>query len=834
MLSTAPFLFLDRNIIIMDQKNESSPSALQRKIIHLLAAEPSDPVSHIADELDCSKSYVRQTRREYNDRLDNLEDFSDITYEPSFSNPYSIFLTSEGLSHFSLESGDLLEITATYEENQEITYGNVKEFYQGWINEEHRARTHAAYFITQDLQEEIEWLLNDFPTLGDGRADPGTDEELRYFISQIQRLLDQSLDLDPPDMIIGVGILEVIHGERDPHNLISTPYFNFEERFLLNYFSGDTPTINEIRLYLDEISSPDEVFFTHYSERLTSNQKNMFREKIISQRYFKSTWNYVLPNAPSFVGPTITELTQDVIEIQPEALEIVPGVEQTVQFYNQDGDIVSDGLNVTAVFDAIRDANPQIDSLDATRSSTDGSLPIRRDGDHISFLFDQVTLSLHPRGDRMVWGRPADIEILGTLINAVNKMVKAQLGFSDLKISDPELPQRERVGDSQWALDTNALYHDHVADQPTTILHTVFAHLFFEGSTFHIPWAVLFEFNKHADRGEGTNPQNKQGFENLATLKTLDQLEYLSVEVQPLPEEIYADMNIADIADLYMLAHAEQQSARLITGDHTLEDIGNLCDIPVVNVSDLQTLTAPTSELGPEEEVLPKIGLDLHTEDEIKSSINSLINSDATVPVPETSQSSSHDSASILKRWYSKKEIVRYHRETDEKICYAKRRDITVVATESVLTQLPDYVDDNQERLTDTFRTKLSNTDKLIADDEFPQLELVIPTEYIITHALDQQRPSDFNQKLLQLQAIENISYRTEPAFGAVSSSDLESTSDLTRRYSEASEFISSSDYAAVSLVNRIDEGYLFVDGDQNGIWKFSKLLGVDAIQLDD
>jgi hypothetical protein len=371
------------------------------------------------------------------------------------------------------------------------------------------------------LRSESEFFPEEFRVLDDGRADPATDAQFQELTQAIRRSLE---GVENVQALIGVGVLEVINGQRDPNNLISTGEFNLEPEYFCKYIRDETPSWSRIRRVIGPIQSPEQVFFTYYNEDLSEEQLDQFRDQILSQRYFKSTWNYALPDAPSLVGPTSTGNSEgNLIQIESDALELVPGVQVPVHFLS-DGEVVSDGLDTATIHTAIREANPQF-NFESTRGDSDTDLPIRVDEENVFFLFDQVTLVLHPRGDQIVWSRPKGIEALDTLVSAVNEMIAAQLNFDEIIVDDIQPPQRERISESDWVLDTNTLYHDHIADQPTTILHTILSHAFFRNSTIHIPWAVLFEFNKHADRGKGTNPKNRQGFENVKMLKRLQWLE---------------------------------------------------------------------------------------------------------------------------------------------------------------------------------------------------------------------------------------------------------------------------------------------------------------------
>ncbi|MCD2202683.1 hypothetical protein [Halobacterium sp. KA-6] len=800
----------------------------QRDIIHAATADESRSSQRIAEIVGCSASYARRILNDYAEIIDRVGAISDMSYLPCFSRPYSIVFGADELEEFALSPTDVIELTGEFEGNTGTTYATVEQFEQSLWKDELRARTHGAYHTAGQLRSEYGFLPDEFRVLDDGRANPSSDAQFHEFVQQIQQSLDKP---EEPQALIGVGVLEIINGQREPNNLVSIGEFNLEPEYFCKYLCDETPNWTTISRINESIRSPEEAFFTYYNEDLSEEQISRFREQILSQRYFKSTWNYALPGAPSLVGPTSTDnKNDDLIQIESDALELIPGVQVPVRFVS-DGEIVSEGLDTTTIHTAIQEANPQF-NFESTRGGVDTDLPLRVDDENVFFLFDQVTLVLHPREDRIVWSRPEGIEALDTLVSAVNEMIAAQLDFDDVVTGETQFPQQERIEQRDWVLDTNSLYHDHTADQPTTILHTVLSHAFFRDSTIHIPWAVLFEFNKHADRGEGTNPKNRQGFENVKMLKRLQWLDFLSVEIQTIPPELPPDLSIGDIADLYVLSHAESQGAFLITGDHTLGDLGELVDVPVVNIEQLKTLTGPTGGTEPEEGVLPEIGLTLHEQDEIVDAIGELIDPDATVPIPDSSRTASDDPESILSGWVSSGDVVAYTHEETETTRYAKRRELSVVGTIPALRRLSEYIEDN--RLTDAGREKLMENESCpINDGEFPQIQVTVPQEYVTHHATNEREPREFSRTLLTLKQCYNIDYRTMSALAADTNLGPDIPSLPFNQEEESDEqLISRWDYFAVTLVSAFEEGYLLTEGAEGELWKFNQLLGIDAMRL--
>lgn len=821
----------------MSDRNVGDLTPLQRKIVHACASNPNKSAPEIAELVKCSPSYVREVRSQENNIIDEIPDATELDYMPCFSHPYSVLLPEPILSLLYIEEGDVIELTFDVDGEAKTTYGKVKllpDQVLGEQSEEMQARVNGGYHAGSELQQASFLPFSDLSTLDDGRINFPTDDSLQNFTEKISRITSNTVD-NGIQLLIGIGIIEVIHGSRDPSKLISTPYFKLEDRYFPEYLANDGPEMTGFELYLGEISTPDEIIFTCYNESLTDEQHENVRKRIVDYEIFKSSWNYALPNHPNLVGPTTTKSTGDVVRVTDESLNIVTGIRRRVHFKDIESSESSQELDGEAVYRAIRDSNPRFSSLapHSRHSEERGGLPIRKDEDNLFFLFDQVTLVLKANRDHIVWESPQNIDKIEKIIGAVNNMISEQMGLNESEFGETIKPQYQRVEQQDWVFDTNSLYHDHVANQPTSIIHTLFSHRFFHESIIHIPWPVLFEMNKHPQSGSGTKAANTQGFENLSTLRTLERMGFLSVEVQTPPEEICGNLGNGDVADIHILAYCDINDAQLITADQSLRDIAHLSKTPAVGINQLNSLTSPVDDDSSlRNEVLPRIGSDLHKKDKIITEINSRINQGATVPIPDSSRQSLHDSEAVLSSWQSQEDIIPYYGTTDEGICFAQRKNITVVATKSVLKFLPEYL--NNRYLTDEFRNQADFDDDVLTSSDFPAITLTVPTEYVIKNAATEQRPSSFNEKLLGLARAKNITYCTRVASKSempLFANEIQNPAH-TKTEGKEETFISPSDYSALCLAKDIESSYLLLPSEQQGLWKFTKLLGINTISI--
>jgi len=806
---------------------------LQRSIVHASARSLDASSATIASHVDSSPSYVTEIRNEYEELIDHLADLSDLSYLPSFAHPYSIILPEPLIEEYQFEVGDVVELTFDVDGRKETTFGMIAPFEDSMVGRsspEIQARVYGSYFSLGGIQDETS-EFDQFDCVGENRAELSTSDDFISYLHSLKRHLDGQID-SGVQMLIGVGILEIVHGERDPDDLISSPYFILEKDRFPRYLADNGPELIDAHKYVGHIDEPDDVYFTYYGEDLQPSKIESLRETILDVKCFKSTWNYSIPGYRAAVGPTTTDPTEEVIRVTEESLHIVEGMERNVQFLEADGTPMT-GLTANRIHDAILDANPTFESLVShTRYSGEADgFPLRRDGDQIFILFDQVTLVLTANGDHISWVSPTDIDHVETIIEAVNGMIEGQLDVEDYTVQPADVQQPQRIQQDDWTFDTNSLYHDHTDDTPTSILNTIFSHRFFHDSTIHIPWAVLFEMNKHPDEGSATEATNKQGFENMSILSLLDTLDYLGIEVQTPPEEITVDLANGDVADMQVLAYSNQQDATLVTGDESLGELAQLSDTPSVNIAQLDGLSSVVDDESSLEDIFERIGSELVTRAEIVAEIDELLDTDTAAPIVESGTTSTRDANSYLESWVSNDEVLPYVRSSDGERCYAHSQSITLIPTKAVVEDLPQYLDSSDDFFTDEFLDPVADDILSLANGESPSVTLVVPAEYIVENSVSTSEPGDFSRKLLNISHAENVEYETQPAVHAAASSSLQALLENDLENGEDA-LLSWDDYVALCLTTALESAYLLLPDSNGETWKFTELLGVDTVTL--
>lgn len=817
----------------MTQEAPPDLTSLQRSIVHASARSPDASSADIASNLDCSPSYVTEIQNEYEELIDALTDLSELSYLPSFAHPYSIILPESTIEKYQFEVGDVVELTFDVDGREETTFGTIAPFEDGMVGHsspEMQARVYGSYVSLGRLHDETT-EFEQFNCIEEERAELSTSGDFHSFLQTLKGQLEKQMG-SGVEMLLGVGILAIVHGERNPNALISSPYFVLETDRFSRYLINDGPELIDAHKQVGDVDEPDDVYFTYYGENLSQSQIESLRDTILDIECFKSTWNYSIPGYRAAVGPTTTDPTEEVIRVTADALHIVEGEERNVLFFDSDGDRFTD-LTADTIHDAILDANPEFESgVTQTRYSDEAEgFPLRRDGNQIYLLFDQVTIVLTANGDHISWTLPDGIKHVETIIEAVNGMIKRQLDVHEYTAHSADGTRPERIDHSDWTFDTNALYHDHNGDTPTSILHTIFSHRIFHDSTIHIPWAVIFEMNKHPDEGSATAATNQQGFDNLSILTTLDRLDYLDVNVQSPPEEITVDLANGDVADMQVLAYSNQQDARLITGDESLEELARLSDTPAVNIAHLDVLSTAGDDESSYEDIMERIGSELVTHSEVIAEIDDLLDTNTAVPLVESGGSSTRDADSLVDSWISNGDILPYTRSSDNELCYAPCEEVTIVPTRTVIDEFPQYLDSSDDSVTDEFLTPIAEDILSFANDELPSVTLVVPAEYIVENTVSTSEPGNFSRKLLQISHADNVVYETQPAVRAAASSSLQALLENSLENGEEA-LLSWDDYVAVCLTTALESAYLLLPDSDGEAWKFTELLGVDTVTL--
>lgn len=816
------------------------PTQLQKRLIHLFASAENISGAEAGERVGSSTSYANNVRRKYSEAISRLADWDAPNYCPIFGDPYKIQIPSAVQKQLHLYDGDIAELEFEVGTDTNIVYGEVvdiDESYFGWDSPEFHARITGCYQTGSGIKDSDCEIFEDLPIRSDGKLDFKTFNDVRGFFININDQLSSSLKSSP--IMIGCGLLEIASDKRVAGNLISTPQFNLERNDFIDYLTGNPPELTNISLYDGEVGSPDEVYFTYYGQDLSTTElQKSARDQILEQQYYQSDWNYALPGFQSIVGPTTVAETTELIEISEESLSLIPGLKQEIAIGPSGGRETPPQLTAEDVEEAIENANPRFSNLATQNRYSDESkaLPTRIDNGSLVLIFDQVTVAITVDDDQLVWEYPSEIDNVIEIKKGINNIISDQLDLN-LDKSDPETPNSPRVTQDNWVIDTNVLYHDHTGNEPTSIVHSIFSHRFLYDSTIHLPWVVLYELNKHPDRGSASKSVNEQGFENLKSLNLLDEIEFLSVDYQRFPDDITTDVGLGDIADFYILKYAEEIDAHLISGDQSLLEITNATDIFSLNIGHLSTSSSPSEDDKVKSDVIEQIGIKFDGHSEILSEIEHRSGSESVANPSESSHQLSDEPDEILSSYLDGETIISHAPPGNSELQYAQAHPIRIVLSASVAEFIDEYIRnfDGEKYLgTNLLREVRSQTVEMRAQ-ELPYIDFIVPTEYVTLNMDDSDGPSDFNRNLLQLQHTINSDYTPRSAMQSESViNNLPDTRDTGTDpiWSDGNATIGLQDYLGIGIASELDYGSILLPDPDENLQMYPKLLGCRVFTL--
>lgn len=796
----------------------------QRRIVHSAATKLDPSIETVHSEVDASRSYVTEVLNDYCDTVDRVRDHKPSRYVPTFAHPYSVIMSEKQLEKLHLQRGDPALITFNFQNKKEEkrSVGKVRTFSEVDFSHERLARVQGGYHCADELQgvtdsDDFNWV----PTLNEGEADLNDVKQLKRFEDQLSKPIFKSFKKGIK-LLVGVGIIEISHGERHPQQLIGTPQFKLEKDKFVKYITGDTPDLERFSLFPREPSHPQDVYFTVYGETLNDKHRESLRQQLINQEFFKSTWNYAIPGYRSTVGPTTTDISGEVIQATDESINVVSGVTRPLVSAD-DGSDGCEPLNASELETAINKANLRFEQLpSSSRNGSDG-VPLRRSDNQLLFLFDQITLVLTSDKDGLYWQMPAEIPRVEKIVKIITKIISQQTQ-KKYEIGDAEQPPPQKISADKWVIDTNALYHDHVDGQPTSILHSVLPNLFFDGCTLHVPWPVLFEMNKHPDSGSAPESANEQGMSNVSLLRRLSDLGLFSVNIHDFPTEIPGKLGNADVADAHILGQAQDRGARLLTGDESLGRIARLSNTPWTDIRDLHNLTSPTGKGV--EDVISKVGTELCQKPTVVDSLRKEMELEANVPNQNSGRTSYRDPEDIIESNCNKGNWIRCYDTRKDCLHISNSAETTLVATEEAIRVLGECFGPDGDYLNLETLKEIADEIPQIGPNELPRCTFVLPMSSVGANLSTDSGPSDFCKKLLKIDQAQNATYTCESATWNLAE---QTESDLVPE-NGADTMVGSREYQSLSLAKEKDSARLLLADEQESRWKYPKLLGVKTV----
>jgi predicted nucleic acid-binding protein len=728
---------------------------LQESIIDQLLSNPEASNKEIAGRINCSESYVSKIRNGYGNKI-----VSNISITAGFADPYKIHCDEKFLDWLNISSGEVVKLSFDSETKVNSCHGEVIGFEnltEEYLLKELHGVLYGMYKTYEDLSDTE--LYGDVPCDDEGRLNVSNRQSFIESCRSVHKYTQNRIGNS--DIIIGVGLLEILTDERRIDNLLETPLYKLEKNDFVQYLDGNLPELVDItRCSESKIEHPDEVYFAYYNEKFEEKTKERARDEITSQGVFHADWNYTLPGFQNLVGPTSPNSESQLVEVTKDNLNIVRGVNKKMRASSNSFE-----------YDEIAE---RIDSAKLEMLGDEEELPTRNleDRNMILFLFDPVIISLEIQDDHLNWVYPENIPVVENFINKLSRDLAFRYD-AEIKSVEKEQPQGIAFPETNdIVFDTNAVYHQIVKDEPSSILHTVFSHRDFYKSNIHIPWVVLYEINKHSD-WEEMEEEVKQGKENLHLLKILDRLDIISLEVEEAPRNIAAKMEKSDIADMFFMSYTSSNSGVLITGDKDLMDIMNISEIDVRDIfslAELEEFSKP--ELG--KGIISKIGNTLHEKEDIRDEIVTQVKKQRAQEV-DTNAEVDVEPENHLERWEREDKIIPYSTESDDKLKYARTHNKDVVLSQSSPETIVEYINEinGNKYLSKEFFDEI---DSFYGGDTYPRLKFHVPVSSIVEKSTqDGESPSDENINLYKIQDLKNADYEpSSPQGNKLTSNDVD------------------------------------------------------------
>lgn len=663
----------------------SSRTELQKQIIDYANENPDASPSKIAKELGCSASWARETRRKNLESIVGETDLYNYNIAISYSNPYSIFASEEIKDSLDLSENDLAKIEITNEDyERETKISTCKNISEINVDREFRAQVYAIEGTSESLPETAVEKLSRFIREDNSQLEIYSESDFSEFLDLVRQ--DIEYKIDEADLVVGADLLSssISPEESDVIRLSETPIL--EEVFGELYGENDIKVIDIRSLDEDDdIIRPDEVYFV----KIRPSSRTNIKEKILSHKYFDSTHRYLYGIEYPISGPQTLDTSGQVIEVDENNLELT--IEDLTFGIIHGGELTSDRLRELTENLSIEADDEELQVYRTIEESTDN--PTR----FVFFIGSySIQMFLHPETVSFLYPTGPDIadHFINALIENISNATDVNIELTPTDTIEYDVSDLNKS--NTYVFDTNAIYNNVHTEQPESILRSFFNNREFDGSNIRIPWPVLYEINKHKEKG-GPGPRvQEQGIENLKLLKLLDEHGFLSVHVENIPKSIKSQVGESDIADMHILQCTQEQEAVLISGDARLREIASLSDVVVVDIQEIVELPdVPEISEAIQEEVLSKVGTELEKEDEIITAIENEINQYQQQQRPKSRQNINRNPDDYLTDWVNEGDLVPVidsEKEDDDQLLYDRGNPVDVVLTPTAAGEIVDEI----------------------------------------------------------------------------------------------------------------------------------------------
>jgi len=682
---------------------------LQTSIVKFAKDNPEASGEEIASVVGCSPSYAREIKKNYLQSIIGENDLYDYNFGYTFSNPYSIIATEDFITKFGFEDTKVVEVEVEHEDSTIMIRSPLKPISDISSLQESQSFIYGLFDIAPEFPENIESDFSQYiDSSSENRLSIFTSEAFESFHTDVSGYLE-SMHRNS-DVLVGVGILSSgISYESDQLKLPRMRLRGFKQ-----IISDDEPRILDIRKYDDELISVDSIYF-----RSTHILPDYINEEVIeyirNQRYFDLNRTYFAWGVEPVIGPETIEAHGGVVDLENTEI-LFSGYESLGAIYHPTGE--NEDLNTD--IPVFQDIVQLVDSSSFSIESEDLSLNISTDIDYeselIFFMINSTVVQLQYANGAIFTTYMTGSEVVKNIAQEMIRYFSRELG--DLIMFDEPLPmdfEFDSMSDN-WVFDTNAIYHQIVGDDASSILKSILPSRQLYNRTITICWPVLYEINKHKDISGPPPSVQEVGIDNLKTLKLLDKYQYIKLLVDSIPENIRTKVSESHIADMHVWQHAQDSEAILVTGDKRLRELAEVSSTKVIDIKDLAEVEhTPDLKLEIWDDIHTEIGVNIHDRIDIVGRIEEVQTDleDKPKTLVEGSQTSPE---SYIDQWVDDGDLIEYYYEDKEdgeaggSLRYDKTVNLDIVLTPSAATNLVEYICeyDNEKYLNGEVLVKLS------------------------------------------------------------------------------------------------------------------------------
>lgn len=733
---------------------------IQEEIIDAVEEDESLTNKEVSDKVGCSESYASQIRRKYRHLTNELLEIDSQKVWPIFSKPFEVYTSPEFQSEAKISDANPIEVVV--DSNSEGTESFVtcqKDIDELDFEDEIKGLVYATHGSFESIYGEIKARLDNYDVEGENAPDIYDSDSLSAYISDIEGILKEKL-LEC-DVFIGVRVLEVlsIHlkddSEFESSLLRSNPMFLGNQEFVSDCLAQEFPPLQDVRMYSGEVDDDiDEAMLVHLSE-MSDNSREKLMHQIDSRGYFDLEYEDIFPQGSVTYGMFV-ESESKVAKFSSDDIRLVEHLTRRVSYSGTlSNEEIVDTLHGMPIY--VGEDPPEEDGGNIDDSKTGLQAEKFRGGVTISLATFSIALLIDE--DELTWSYP---EIFEELIEALESYLQTKLEISIL--SNRNVSDYQKLDADGWIFDTNSIYHEIDDGSASSILRTIFAENNIAGSEVHVPWIVLYEINKHKDKGGPNSHIQQKGIDNLDTLEILADRGFIDLHTQPFPQKEVGRVSESDIADLYISNYAQHEDLALVTGDKRLRELSEFAGISTVNIynyADVESIPDLEDEI--KDSILSRIGDDLIEKEDILSELKDELDKTKKDNLSRYRSEDPAEAGSYLDQWEDNQSIIPYI--SDEEIAYSPAQPYDVVPTISAVVEICSGIvkhDDGHKYLSETVLDTLKSILNT-PGNEYPFVHFHFPIASVLSHqSTTIGGLSREGQDLYKIEQLYNAEYTTE------------------------------------------------------------------------